>query len=399
MHETQTSSALILKTIPLIVATAMTTLMIGIGMHADAATLNYSIAANNLQNTKTMATDSERLANNDVPIVPFEIAVSDQDIDDLKQRLANTRLPDQLANTSWEYGTELRYLRELLDYWQNDFDWRAQETQLNQFDQFKTEIDGLEMHFIHQRSSNPDAIPLMIVHGWPGSISEFTKIIGPLTDPASHGGDLTDSFHIIAPSLPGFGFSGIPTEPGYSPEKIAHLLAALMEKIGYQRYAIAGGDWGAIINRYLANNYPDRMIGLHSNMMLAGAPSDPEQRAAVTDEENALRTARGSFMQDERAYQQIQNCYAGATFAMVQSLARPHMRAMAAAGVLFVMNLGGLGLGPTVIGFMNDWLTPRFGIEAIRVSLLIIGIPHLAAAIFGILAARTLREDIARTQS
>ena len=259
-----------------------------------------------LQNTTAMTSDSKQLANNDAPIVPFEIAVPDRAIEDLQRRLANTRLPDQLDNSSWEYGTNLQYLQELLDYWQNDYDWRAQETVLNQFDQFKTEVDGLELHFIHQRSANANAIPLMIVHGWPGSISEFTKIIGPLTDPTAHGGERSDSFHVIAPSLPGFGFSEIPSEPGYSPEKIAHLLAALMQKLGYQRYAIAGGDWGAIINRYLAHNYPDRLIGLHSNMLLAGPPSDAAQRDAVTDAENALRTARRSFMQNERAYQQIQ---------------------------------------------------------------------------------------------
>ena len=255
----------------------------------------------------TMPSDIARLANNDAaPITPFEIAVPDAAIADLQRRLRNTRLPDQIDNSSWEYGTDIAYLTELIEYWQDDFDWREQETQLNQFDQFKTEIDGLAMHFIHQRSENPDAIPLMIVHGWPGSISEFTKIIGPLTDPLAHGGDSADAFHVIAPSLPGFGFSGIPNQPGYSPEKIAHVLAALMGKIGYPRYAIAGGDWGAIINRHLANNYPQRLIGLHSNMMLAGAPSDPQQRDAVTDAEEAARTARGAYMQNERAYQQIQ---------------------------------------------------------------------------------------------
>jgi microsomal epoxide hydrolase len=254
-----------------------------------------------------MPSDIARLANNDAaPITPFEIAVPDAAIADLQRRLRNTRLPDQIDNSSWEYGTDIAYLTELIEYWQDDFDWREQETQLNQFDQFKTEIDGLAMHFIHQRSENPDAIPLMIVHGWPGSISEFTKIIGPLTDPLAHGGDSADAFHVIAPSLPGFGFSGIPNQPGYSPEKIAHVLAALMEKIGYPRYAIAGGDWGAIINRHLANYYPQRLIGLHSNMMLAGAPSDPQQRDAVTDAEEAARTARGAYMQNERAYQQIQ---------------------------------------------------------------------------------------------
>ena len=250
--------------------------------------------------------DDNQLANNESSITPFEIVVPDAAISDLKTRLQNTRLPDQISETTWEYGTDKTYLTELIDYWENEFDWREQERTLNEFDHFKTEIDEIEMHFIHQRSEHPDAIPLMIVHGWPGSISEFSKIIDPLVDPVAYGGSASDAFHVITPSLPGFGFSSAPTQPGYSPEKIAHILAALMEKIGYQRYAIAGGDWGAIINRYLAFNYPDRLIGLHSNMMLAGPPTDREQRADVTQVEETARAARGAYMQNERAYQQIQ---------------------------------------------------------------------------------------------
>ena len=250
--------------------------------------------------------DDNQLANNGSSITPFEIVVPDAAINDLKTRLQNTRLPDQISETTWEYGTDKTYLTELIDYWENEFDWREQERTLNEFDHFKTEIDEIEMHFIHQRSEHPDAIPLMIVHGWPGSISEFSKIIDPLIDPVAYGGSASDAFHVITPSLPGFGFSSAPTQPGYSPEKIAHILAALMEKIGYQRYAIAGGDWGAIINRYLAFNYPDRLIGLHSNMMLAGPPTDREQRADVTQAEETARAARGAYMQNERAYQQIQ---------------------------------------------------------------------------------------------
>jgi len=250
--------------------------------------------------------DDNQLANNGSSITPFEIVVPDAAISDLKTRLQNTRLPDQISETTWEYGTDKTYLTELIDYWENEFDWKEQERTLNEFDHFKTEIDEIEMHFIHQRSEHPDAIPLMIVHGWPGSISEFSKIIDPLVDPVAYGGSASDAFHVITPSLPGFGFSSSPTQPGYSPEKIAHILAALMEKIGYQRYAIAGGDWGAIINRYLAFNYPDRLIGLHSNMMLAGPPTDREQRADVTQAEETARAARGAYMQNERAYQQIQ---------------------------------------------------------------------------------------------
>ena len=245
-----------------------------------------------------------KFANND--IIPFRIEVANPEVNDLLSRLQKTRLPDQLDNVSWEYGTNLSFMNDLLAYWRDEFDWKAQERLLNQFDQFKTEVEDLDLHFIHQRSQNPDAIPLMLVHGWPGSISEFYKIIKPLTDPVSHGADISDSFHIIAPSLPGFGFSEAPSTPGYSPEKIALILSQLMEKLGYQRYAIAGGDWGAIINRHLANHFPERLIGLHSNMILASPPSDQGKRAEITDEEENARSARQSYMLNEVAYQQIQ---------------------------------------------------------------------------------------------
>lgn len=239
-------------------------------------------------------------------IRPFEIHIPDEQLRDLQQRLARTRLPDRIPGTGWDYGTDRGYLEELLAYWQEEFDWRAQERRLNRFDQFITDIDGLEMHFIHQRSSRPDAIPLLVVHGWPGSISEFTGIIGPLTEPAAHGDEQAPAFHVIAPSLPGFGFSGRPDEPGYNPERMAHVLAALMERLGYERYMISGGDWGAIINRHLAWNYPERVTGLHSNMLLAPVPEDEAVRDAATAEELALREQRQTFMADERAYQQIQ---------------------------------------------------------------------------------------------
>lgn len=245
-------------------------------------------------------------AENEMPIVPFQVDVPQAAIDDLRNRLANTRLPDQIPGTSWEYGTERSYLEELLAHWMNEFDWRAQEARINAFDQFTTVIDDVDTHFIHQRSANPDAIPLMIVHGWPGSISEFLDIIPPLVDPAAHGGDIEDSFHVIAPSLPGFGFSGIPAARGYNPERIAHMLAELMERLGYESYAIAGGDWGAIINRHLANHYPERLIGLHSNMLLVAPPADEEQRNRADPEELALTSARAAYMQNETGYQAIQ---------------------------------------------------------------------------------------------
>ncbi|MFK7864005.1 MAG: epoxide hydrolase family protein [Pseudohongiellaceae bacterium] len=249
---------------------------------------------------------TSRAASTMPEIQPFTIEIPDSSLEDLAHRLALTRLPDQLNAEPWLYGTDLTYLKELLSYWQNQFDWRAQEKKLNSFDQFTTQIDDLKIHFIHQRSKKTDAIPLLLVHGWPGSISEFNRIIGPLTSPEDHGLDSTDSFHVIAPSLPGFGFSEKPSEAGFSPEKIAHLFAELMQTLGYETYAIAGGDWGAVINRHLANTFPERLIGLHSNMILAAPPADPNRRAAVTVLENELREDRKTVMRNEFAYQQIQ---------------------------------------------------------------------------------------------
>lgn len=239
-----------------------------------------------------------------VAVTEFTLEISDEALQDLRTRLANRRLPDQISGTSWEYGTDSAFLQELLTYWENEFDWRAQERMLNEFSQFRMPVDGLNLHFIHQRSPEADATPLLLVHGWPGSVAEFHKIIGPLTNPVAYGGNASDAFHVIAPSLPGFGFSDKPDMPGYSPEKIAHLLAQLMEQLGYSRYGLQGGDWGAIINRYVAGLYPDRVIGLHSNFILAGDPGDAATPASP--ESLARRETREAYMRNERGYQQIQ---------------------------------------------------------------------------------------------
>lgn len=256
----------------------------------------------NLDSDPTM----ERLASAANTATPFTISITDEQIADLRQRLRMSRLPDQLPDTTWEYGTDKAYLTELLDYWQTQYDWRAQESKLNQLDQYIMEVDDLRLHFIHQRSSNPNAIPLLLLHGWPGSIAEFTGIIGPLTEPSQHGGVAADAFHVVAPSLPGFGFSDIPQTRGFNPEQMAHALAHLMEQLGYDRYGLAGGDWGAIINRHVANNYPERLIGLHTNFILASEPSDESVARELTDEESSKRAARIAYMRNEVGYQQIQ---------------------------------------------------------------------------------------------
>ena len=239
-------------------------------------------------------------------IRPFTIEIADEVLEDLNDRLARTRLPDQIPGTGWDYGANLTYMEELLAYWQDDFDWRAQERRLNEFDHFKTVIDGVDVHFIHQRSPEEDAIPLLLTHGWPGSFVEFTEIIGPLTDPAAYGGNAADAFHLVIPSLPGYGFSGKPTERGYNPERMADVLARLMERLGYDRYGAQGGDWGAIITRILAGNYSDRLIGLHSNMISGGPPPGGNPEEGVPVEELERRRERVESFSDGRGYSGIQ---------------------------------------------------------------------------------------------
>jgi pimeloyl-ACP methyl ester carboxylesterase len=239
-------------------------------------------------------------------IVPFTIHVPDAALDDLHERLARTRFPEAIAGAGWDYGTDLDYLKSLVSYWQNQYDWRAAERRLNAFDQYTTEIDGLRIHFIHQRSKEPNALPLVITHGWPGSIYEFTKIIGPLTDPVAYGGRAEDAFDVVAISLPGFGFSGKPDERGWSPERMAGVIATLMARLGYERYGAQGGDWGGIISRLIAIDDAPHVVGLHLNFCVAGAPPGDNPNAGVPADELRLLQERQAYMANERGYQQIQ---------------------------------------------------------------------------------------------
>ena len=242
-------------------------------------------------------------------IVPFKIRVPDDVLRDVRERLARTRFPDAIEESGWSYGTDLGYLKALVAYWRDTFDWRAQERRLNQFDQFKTNIDGLDVHFIHQRSAQSNAMPLVLLHGWPGSFVEFTKIIGPLTDPVAHGGRAEDAFHVVALSLPGFGFSDKPREPGFNPERMAAVASKLMARLGYTRYGAQGGDWGAILGRFIALDDASHVAGLHLNFCIAGAPppgvSDPN--AGVPAAELDRMRARDAYMASERGYSQIQS--------------------------------------------------------------------------------------------
>ena len=240
-------------------------------------------------------------------IRPFEIDVPESVLADLEVRLARTRFPDQIEGVGWDYGVDLEYLEELVTYWREGFDWREQERRLNLLDHYQTEIDGLDIHFIHQRSSEANALPLVITHGWPGSIFEFTKIIGPLTDPVAHGGRAEDAFHVVAPSLPGYGFSDKPRERGYGPERMAAINAQLMARLGYDRYGAQGGDWGGSISRWMAFSDEPHVVGLHIlNPGTAPPPGVDDPAAGVPAAELERMQARQAFMSTERGYSAIQ---------------------------------------------------------------------------------------------
>jgi pimeloyl-ACP methyl ester carboxylesterase len=232
---------------------------------------------------------------------PFTIRVPDAAIADLKARLGRARFPTPLQGDGWTYGTDVRYLKELVDYWRDRFNWREQERRLNTFEQFTTTIDGLNIHFIHRRSKQPRALPLLITHGWPGSFVEFTKIIGPLTDPASYGGRPEDAFDVVIPSIPGFAFSDAPHEPGYAPARIAETEARLMARLGYTRYGTQGGDWGSIIATQIALNDAAHVVGLHINMCTGAAPAGADPNAGLSASEIERVKQRQTFQRKRPA--------------------------------------------------------------------------------------------------
>jgi len=236
-------------------------------------------------------------------ILPFRIDVPQADLDDLRDRLARTRWPDQLPGVGWDYGIPLDYVQELAGYWRTSYDWRVHEQRLNEFPQFTTAIDGQTIHFLHVRSSERDALPLIITHGWPGSIVEFMEVIGPLTDPAAHGGDPADAFHLVVPSIPGYGFSGPTQERGWNVRRIARAWDELMQRLGYQRYGAQGGDWGSTISRELGLAAPGHLIGVHLNMLFPRVQDEP---ADLTDQERARLQAFRRFRSAGMGYYAIQ---------------------------------------------------------------------------------------------
>jgi pimeloyl-ACP methyl ester carboxylesterase len=207
-------------------------------------------------------------------IMPFRIAIPDADLDELRQRLLATRWPDEIPDVAWDYGIPLRETQDLAAYWLEGFDWRTWEARLNAFPQFQTTIDQQNVHYLHVRSPEPDAMPLILSHGWPGSILEFINVIGPLSDPRAHGGDPDDAFHVVVPSIPGFGFSGPTRERGWDVRRIARAWQTLMARLGYDRYGAQGGDWGSAISRDLGLVAPEHVIGVHLNYLRINPPAE-----------------------------------------------------------------------------------------------------------------------------
>jgi epoxide hydrolase len=237
-------------------------------------------------------------------IVPFKISASDEQLDDLKRRLRATRWPERECVDDWSQGLPLAYAKEVCAYWLNKYDWRAREAQLNRFAQFKTEIDGLGIHFLHVRSPHADALPLVVTHGWPGSFVEFHKVIEPLANPTAYGGNAKDAFHVVCPTLPGYGFSDKPARAGWSCQRIAAAWSELMPRLGYKRYAAQGGDWGALVTTCIGIQDPANCIGIHLNMpIVAPDPSAPD----LTDREKSALAGMQHYNDWDSGYSKQQS--------------------------------------------------------------------------------------------
>ena len=236
---------------------------------------------------------------------PFTIAVENSALEDLQQRLALTRWPEAETCDGWEQGIPLAYSRELAEYWRTEYDWRRCEQMLNSWPNFVTEIDGIDVHFIHKRSSHEHAMPLIISHGWPGSVIEFSKIIDALAQPELHGGDPADAFHVVAPSLPGFGFSGKPTTTGTDVTKVGQMWGKLMDRLGYDRYVAQGGDWGAIITQSMGQTETTHCAGIHVNMPIV-AP-DPETMDNLTPQEQSALEGMAFYNEHDSGYSKQQS--------------------------------------------------------------------------------------------
>lgn len=240
-------------------------------------------------------------------IEPFRITVPDADIADLRLRLREARWPDQLPDSGWDYGADYEYLKPVAEYWADTYDWRVHEAALNRFPGFLTDIDGQHIHFLHVRSAHANALPLVLTHGWPGSISEFLRCIDPLVDPVAHGGTAADAFHVVVPSLPGYGWSGPTHETGWNVRRTAAAWAELMARLGYTRYGAQGGDWGSFVTRHLADLDAAHLCGIHVNMMTSTLPGDADDMADLTERETAQFARTQDYLSRGSGYVAIQS--------------------------------------------------------------------------------------------
>jgi pimeloyl-ACP methyl ester carboxylesterase len=269
-----------------------------------------------------------------------ELAIPQSALDDLARRLARTRLPDELPGAGSEYGVPLAQMRELLSHWRERYDWRAQEAELNRWPQYFTTVDGQLVHFLHVRSPHEGALPLILTHGWPGSVLEFTPIIGALTDPAAHGGEAADAFHVVIPSIPGFGLSGPTTARGWGPTRVASAWSALMERLGYGRYGAQGGDFGSTISTALGRLDPDHVAGVHLNLLFTPLHGDP---ATFPDEERVAHERQSRFSRELSGYFRVQ-------------ATRPQT-------LSFALNDSPVGLLAWIAERFTEWTAPDFVVD------------------------------------
>ncbi len=242
----------------------------------------------------------------DAQIRPFQIQVPDTALDDLRERLGRTRWPAEPEGIGWSRGVPVEYLKSLAAYWRTGYDWREHEDRLNRMPQFTTTIDGANLHFIHARSPEAGAVPLLLIHGWPGSVVEFQELVGPLTDPRAHGGDPGDAFHVVIPSLPGFGFSGPLDDGGWTYDRIAGAFIELMARLGYERFGVQGGDVGAFVAPVVGRRAPERVVGVHVNALVTFPSGEPGELDELTEAEQQRLARMRHFQEDMMGYRQIQ---------------------------------------------------------------------------------------------
>lgn len=283
----------------------------------------------------------------------FRLDVGEGELDDLRRRLERVRWPDELSGVGWAYGMPLSEVKELVRYWREEYDWRAAEARINGWAQYTTEIDGATVHFAHLRSPEPHATPLLMTHGWPGSFVEFQRVAGPLTDPRAHGGDPADAFHLVLPHIPGFALSGPTTEPGWEFQRVARAFGTLMERLGYERYGVQGGDWGAAVSRELGRVRPANVMGVHLNLLPgAGATSEPtpEELAALDPAER--ERARASW-ERYRGWARERQGYADIQSTRPQTLA-------------YALNDSPVGLLAWIGEKFAEWSDPRTPVDRDR---------------------------------